>query len=88
MQQEIRDDCDDQREVDDVGKANEVVPSRYVDDYEFIRRASLDIIGRIPMARFGTPDDIAVALALPATVESNPPAAKLVMSHYGLAPVS
>ncbi len=28
-------------------KANGVVPSRYVDDYEFIRRASLDIIGRI-----------------------------------------
>jgi hypothetical protein len=28
-------------------KANKVVPSRYVDDYEFIRRASLDIIGRI-----------------------------------------
>jgi hypothetical protein len=26
---------------------NKVVPSRYVDDYEFIRRASLDIIGRI-----------------------------------------
>ncbi len=28
-------------------KANKVTPSRYVDDYEFIRRASLDIIGRI-----------------------------------------
>jgi hypothetical protein len=28
-------------------KANGVVPSRYVDDYEFIRRASLDIVGRI-----------------------------------------
>jgi hypothetical protein len=27
--------------------ANKVVPTRYVDDYEFIRRASLDIIGRI-----------------------------------------
>jgi hypothetical protein len=28
-------------------KENNVVPSRYADDYEFIRRASLDIIGRI-----------------------------------------
>src|SRR5262249_31389313 len=28
-------------------KANKVTPSRPVDDYEFIRRASLDIIGRI-----------------------------------------
>ncbi|HZY83759.1 MAG TPA: DUF1549 domain-containing protein, partial [Gemmataceae bacterium] len=28
-------------------KDNSVVPSRYVDDYEFIRRASLDVIGRI-----------------------------------------
>jgi hypothetical protein len=28
-------------------KANNIVPSRYVDDHEFIRRASLDIIGRI-----------------------------------------
>jgi hypothetical protein len=28
-------------------KENKVVPSRYADDYEFIRRASLDIIGRI-----------------------------------------
>jgi hypothetical protein len=28
-------------------KANKIVPSRYIDDYEFIRRASLDIIGRI-----------------------------------------
>lgn len=28
-------------------KENEIVPSRYADDYEFIRRASLDIIGRI-----------------------------------------
>jgi hypothetical protein len=28
-------------------KGNKVVPSRYIDDYEFIRRASLDIIGRI-----------------------------------------
>jgi hypothetical protein len=27
--------------------ANKVVPTRYVDDYEFIRRASLDVIGRI-----------------------------------------
>ncbi len=26
---------------------NRVVPTRYVDDYEFIRRASLDIVGRI-----------------------------------------
>jgi hypothetical protein len=28
-------------------KANKVTPAPYVDDYEFIRRASLDIIGRI-----------------------------------------
>ncbi len=28
-------------------KENKIVPSRYTDDYEFIRRASLDIIGRI-----------------------------------------
>ena len=28
-------------------KANKVVSSRYIDDHEFIRRASLDIIGRI-----------------------------------------
>jgi hypothetical protein len=28
-------------------KENKIVPSRYADDYEFIRRASLDIIGRI-----------------------------------------
>jgi len=28
-------------------KANSIVQSRYVDDYEFIRRASLDIVGRI-----------------------------------------
>jgi hypothetical protein len=27
--------------------ANKVVPSRYADDYEFIRRVSLDLIGRI-----------------------------------------
>lgn len=28
-------------------KANGIVPSRYVDDYEYIRRASLDIVGRV-----------------------------------------
>jgi hypothetical protein len=28
-------------------KANKVVPSHYINDYEFIRRASLDIVGRI-----------------------------------------
>lgn len=28
-------------------KANKLSPSRYIDDYDFIRRASLDIIGRI-----------------------------------------
>jgi Protein of unknown function (DUF1553)/Protein of unknown function (DUF1549) len=28
-------------------KANKIVPSGYVDDFEFIRRASLDIVGRI-----------------------------------------
>jgi hypothetical protein len=31
-------------------KANKVTPSNYADDYEFIRRASLDIIGRIATA--------------------------------------
>src|ERR1700722_4328360 len=36
-------------------KANKVVPSKYIDDYEFIRRASLDIIGRI-----ATPAEIRV----------------------------
>ncbi|MFO0877187.1 MAG: DUF1549 domain-containing protein [Gemmataceae bacterium] len=34
-------------------KANKITPSHYVDDYEFIRRASLDIIGRI-----ARPDEI------------------------------
>jgi hypothetical protein len=34
-------------------KENQIVPSRYADDYEFIRRASLDIIGRI-----ATPEEI------------------------------
>ena len=28
-------------------KANKIIHSHYIDDYEFIRRASLDIIGRI-----------------------------------------
>jgi hypothetical protein len=28
-------------------KQNKITPSRYADDYEFIRRASLDVIGRI-----------------------------------------
>jgi hypothetical protein len=31
----------------DKWKENDIVPSRYADDYEFIRRATLDIIGRI-----------------------------------------
>jgi hypothetical protein len=34
-------------------KANKITPSRYVDDHEFIRRATLDIIGRI-----AKPDEI------------------------------
>jgi hypothetical protein len=34
-------------------KANKIAPSAYIDDYEFIRRASLDIIGRI-----ARPDEI------------------------------
>jgi hypothetical protein len=34
-------------------KAEKVVPSRYADDYEFIRRVSLDLIGRI-----ATPEEI------------------------------
>jgi len=33
--------------IEESWKANKVTPSRYIDDYEFIRRASLDIIGRI-----------------------------------------
>ena len=42
-------------------KTEKVVPSRYADDYEFIRRASLDIIGRI-----ATPDEIKTFLKDPA----------------------
>jgi hypothetical protein len=34
-------------------KANKIVPSAYADDHEFLRRASLDIIGRI-----ATPEEI------------------------------
>jgi hypothetical protein len=34
-------------------KANKITPSHYIDDYEFIRRASLDIVGRI-----ARPDEI------------------------------
>jgi hypothetical protein len=34
-------------------KANKITPSHYIDDYEFIRRASLDVIGRI-----AKPDEI------------------------------
>ena len=41
-------------------KSEKVVPSRYADDYEFIRRASLDIIGRI-----ATPDEIKTYLKDP-----------------------
>ncbi len=41
-------------------KAEKVVPSRYADDYEFIRRASLDIIGRI-----ATPEEIKTFLKDP-----------------------
>src|SRR5207237_2304167 len=33
--------------LDSAWKENKVTPSRPADDYEFIRRASLDIIGRI-----------------------------------------
>jgi hypothetical protein len=32
---------------EDKWKENEIIPSRFADDYEFIRRASLDILGRI-----------------------------------------
>jgi hypothetical protein len=42
-------------------KANKVTPSHYVDDYEFIRRASLDIIGRI-----AKPDEIRAYMRDPA----------------------
>ena len=42
-------------------KAETVVPSRYADEYEFIRRASLDIIGRI-----AAPDEIKAYLKDPA----------------------
>jgi hypothetical protein len=41
-------------------KENNIVPSRYADDYEFIRRASLDIIGRI-----AKPEEIDVFLKDP-----------------------
>src|SRR5262249_37114312 len=42
-------------------KANNIVPSRWATDEEFIRRASLDLIGRI-----ATPDEIAKYLSQPA----------------------
>jgi hypothetical protein len=42
-------------------KANNVKPSRYADDFEFIRRASLDIIGRV-----ATPKEIEAYLKHPA----------------------
>jgi hypothetical protein len=35
------------KKLEEGWKANKITPSRYADDYEFIRRASLDIIGRI-----------------------------------------
>ncbi len=41
-------------------KENNIVPSRYADDYEFVRRASLDIIGRI-----AKPEEIDVFLKDP-----------------------
>lgn len=41
-------------------ETNKIVPSAYVDDYEFIRRASLDIIGRV-----ATPDEIRAYLKDP-----------------------
>ncbi len=41
-------------------KAEKVVPSRYADDYEFIRRASLNVIGRI-----ATPEEIKTFLKDP-----------------------
>jgi hypothetical protein len=42
---------------------NKIVPSRHVDDYEFIRRASLDIIGRV-----AKPEEIREFLKDPADV--------------------
>lgn len=42
-------------------KENRIQPSTFVDDYEFIRRASLDIIGRV-----ATTDEIAKYLKYPA----------------------
>jgi hypothetical protein len=42
-------------------KANKVVPSQYVDDYEFIRRASLDVIGRV-----ATPAEVRAYMRRPA----------------------
>lgn len=44
----------------DKWKENNIVPARYADDYEFIRRASLDIIGRI-----AKPEEIAVYMKDP-----------------------
>ena len=37
--------------LEEAWKANKVTPSRFVDDHEFLRRASLDIIGRIATAK-------------------------------------
>jgi hypothetical protein len=42
-------------------KANKVTPSHFIDDYEFIRRASLDIIGRV-----AKPEEIARYMKDPA----------------------
>ena len=41
------------QKLEETWKSEKVVPSRYADDYEFIRRATLDIIGRI-----ATPEEI------------------------------
>ncbi|MFO0841386.1 MAG: DUF1553 domain-containing protein [Gemmataceae bacterium] len=41
-------------------KANKLTPSHYVDDYDFLRRASLDIIGRV-----ARPDEIARYMKYP-----------------------
>jgi len=57
--QEVSKIIDDK--LNDLWKANKITPSHFIDDHEFIRRASLDIVGRV-----ATPDEIAKYMKNPA----------------------